>query len=406
MGQRLLNKEVDSRITIRPSKKIAINDDTLPGLMFFGENNDYPQLMEKLILGSVTAIGASGVYANFLAGHGFKNPELNKVVIGRDSKGKSVTVLNLLGMAAHSVSFNNGYYVQVNLNAKAEIKDCRLIPFKDSRFIKADDTGYSAKIAVYNNWAKEKGVKYSKDKIVPYNVFNLQENALLSQIKDAGGIKKYKGQIYFQFFDDRFFYPLSVFDASDLDCDSEAQISLYENRTLRNGFFDKTIVSTSPGGTDEDQNEFVDKVTNMLGPDGESVLVMTTDVNENGEIDEARAIKIDQIETKVKPALFNTISESIANKIRITAGGIPKILIDYEGGKLFGLSGEAIVQATNFYNAITDKTRTLLGNSIGEILSNFKDPILKDNKDWEIVPLNLIEQQKDGVTDIRTTTGN
>ena len=108
----------------------------------------------------------------------------------------------------------------------------------------------------------------------------------------------------------------------------------------------------------------------------------------------------------LKPALFNALSESIANKIRITAGGIPKVLIDYEGGKLFGLSGEAIVQATNFYNAITDKTRTLLGDSLGEILSNFKDPVLRNNKNWEIVPINLIEQQKDGITDTNTTTGN
>ena len=175
MGQRLLNKEVDSRITIRPSKKITINDQTLPGLMFFGENNDYPQLMEKLILGSVTAIGSSSVYANFLTGHGFKNPDVNKAIIGKDSKGKDVTVMGLLAMGAGSISVNKGYYVQTNINARAEIKDCRLVPFKDSRFIKPDDTGYAAKIAVYDNWQKDKSKKYDKDKIVTYNVFNLQK---------------------------------------------------------------------------------------------------------------------------------------------------------------------------------------------------------------------------------------
>ena len=406
MGQRLLNKEVDSRITIRPSKKITINDQTLPGLMFFGENNDYPQLMEKLILGSVTAIGSSSVYANFLTGHGFKNPDVNKAIIGKDSKGKDVTVMGLLAMGAGSISVNKGYYVQTNINARAEIKDCRLVPFKDSRFIKPDDTGYAAKIAVYDNWQKDKSKKYDKDKIVTYNVFNLQKDALLAQIKKAGGIKKYKGQIYFQFFDDRFFYPLSTFDASYLDCDSEAQISLYENRTLRNGFFDKIIVSTSPGGTDDEQKVFVNKVTDMLGPDGDNILVVETDVDEEGEIDTKRAIKIDVVETKVKPALFNTISESIANKIRITAGGIPKILIDYEGGKIFGLSGESITVAANYFNAITAKERKLFGDSIGEILSNFKNPVLRNNTDWEIVPLNLIKQQKDGITNTNTATND
>ena len=294
----------------------------------------------------------------------------------------------------------------LNITLGGKVKNVHLKAFKNVRFAKPDDTGYSAKLLYYDNWEKRKNIKYNKDDIKDFNVFNLEQNAFLEQVQKAGGIEKYKGQIYFEFLDNEYFYPLSTFDVVYLDCDSESQDSLYKNRTLRDGFFDKTIMSVTPSETEEAKNELVNKAKDLLGPNGDSFMLIETDATESGEVDDAAAIKIDQIKSNVDPELFLNIEKGLSNNLRKAAKNVPNLLIEIEDGIFSGQSGEAIRQATNFYNAITQDDRTIIEKSFEEIFSNSENEILSKNKNWKIKPLNLIEQQKDGITNINTTTSD
>jgi len=405
-GQRLLNKEIDNRVEITLNKTIKQVDEGVNGVMYFGEQNDYPQIMEKLINGSTTAKTSANIYAKFLKGQGFENEEINNIVVGTDSRSKKITLQSLLSQVTASASRNQGYYIHANIRLTGKIKDVHLKAFKNVRFAKPDDTGYSAKLLYYDNWEKRKNVKFQKNDIKDFNVFNLEKKAFLNQVQKAGGIESYKGQIYFEFLDNEYFYPLNTFDSVYLDCDTEAQVSLYENRTIRDGFFDKTIMSVSPSETEEDRDDLVSKAKNLLGPNGDSFMLIETDVKEDGTIDNEAAIKIDQIKSNVDPKLFTTIEKGLANKIRKSAKNVPNLLIEIDDGIFSGQSGEAIRQATNFYNAITLDDRTIIEKSFEEIFTNFDNPILANNKNWKIKPLNLIEQEQDGITDDSTTTSD
>lgn len=396
---RLVKTEIDKRLSVTLNKSITA--DGVNGVMKFGEHNDYPQIIERLVNGSVTSKSAADIYARFLIGQGFEDSSINNIVIGEDNRGKEITILSMLRQVAQSISFNNGFYIHANENAGREVVNTKLVPFKYCRFAKVDDRGYTAKIGVYDKWDEKKA---KKSEIVWIDLFNLKETVFNSQVEKAGGIENYKGQIYFDFLDNQFLYPLSPFDPVYMDSDTEFQIQLFKNRQIRDGFFDKVIIRVSPPNNNKEAEEFIEKIKGFIGPDSDTVLVLEDEVDEGtGKILKDGAFEIDSIKSNVNDKLFENWEKGLANNIRKSVNNIPNLLIEIEDGIFSGQSGESIKQATNFYNAMTQDDRAFISQAFEKIYSNFVDPKLKENKNWKIKPLNLIG---DATTNISTTTGD
>jgi len=404
-GQRIVSSEVDKRVIIVPNKTIKQKTEGVHGVMYFGQDNDYPQLMEKIINGSITAKTSADVYSKFLTGEGFEKEELNGVKVGTDSKGKSITLLRLLREFANSISRNNGAYIHCNYTLDGKIKNTHLKPFKYCRFSTPDDNGYSAKILVYDNWEKDKNKgRFQPKDIRSFNVFNSNKSAIVEQIKAANGIKKYKGQIYFLFLDNEYFYPLSNYDEVYLDCDTEAQLALYRNRQTRNSFFKKTIIRVQPAKTDEEARELAKQMKQILGADGDGLLILEDEPDENGEFSDNKGFATEQLDSDIEDDLFKEWPKQLSNNIRKAAKNIPMMLIDINDSIFSNQSGEAIKQAVNFYNELTRDDRAAISGAFKEIFSNFDDDILRNNDNWDIKPLNLtIDNKKDGITDTNTT---
>lgn len=390
---RLTVTDIDKRANINLSRNLKTNSDLQ--IIEFGDNNDYPQIIERLINGSKTGKAVSKIYSKFLSGQGFENKSINKIVVGIDERGKSITIHDLLKKITSDLSKNNGAYIHVNLSRNREIKDSRLIPFKNCRFTASDDFGYIPKIAVYDNWDKDntgastKSKKFNKKDIKEYNVFNLNENAFISQVNKAEGINNFKGQIYFLFLDNEFTYPLSVFDSVYLDLDTEQQISIYKNNTIRNGFTPKIIFRVATK-TEEEAEAIKEKIIELTGADGDNIMMLQDEIDpETNTLTDTQEFIIDKVESNIAPDLFENWEKSVSNAIRKSASALPSVLIDYEEGKLSGTSGESIIQATNFYNEITKEDRAMISLAFQEIFSNSVIPDLKNNTNWDIKELDL-----------------
>lgn len=387
---KLSNIEIENRINIKLDK--SIKDDTSSGIMTFGEMNDYPQIIEKLIYGSQTASSTAKIFAKFIGGEGFENKEIGKVVVGKDNKGKNITLDKIRKDICKSISFFNGFYIHTNINLGGEVVDSKLVPFKNCRFSREDDLGYCGRIAVSNEWTK-KGKKI----INWYNVFNLEKNVLFSNIENAGGIEKFNGQIYFGFIEDNFLYPISPFDSVYLDMDTENQVQLYKNSEIRNGFSDKVIFNINMSDDEEEQIRTKNTINSFLGPDGPKALVFQSEFDENGNLLE-RTFKIDKVENNINEKLFESSWEKgLSNNIRKAANGLPAVLIDYDQGGLSQASGEMIIQATKYYNDITKDIRSSVAEMIKEIYSNHTSPILKNNTNWNILPNKIIDENTTNV---------
>lgn len=395
---KLALKDISKRASIKIDKSITVKDlkgVNVRGYMKFGSNNDYPQIMERLINNSMTAKSVSKIYSKFLAGNGF-NEAVNNVVIGTDSKGKPITVIKLLRQCCTYISKHYGCFIHVNITLDGKVKNVRPIPFKNCRFASGDDNGYHAFVGVYENWEKDsdkvdtKGRVFDKTKIRWYNIFNLNPEVYTKQIASAGDVNNFKGQVYFHFLDDDFLYPLSPFDPVALDCDTEYQVEVYMNNQTRNGMTKKTVMRMVEPQNKEDEEALQEEVKAWQGTDGNNTLVLYDEVDPTtGELKTSGAFKVDQIDSNIDDEMFSEWGKKLTNNIRKAVNALPAILIDYEESKLGTTSGEAIIQATKFYNAMTLDDRKSISEMFRELLSKFDDPILSANQDWEIKELEL-----------------
>ena len=394
---KLAKSEVGERVIIKVNRNIK--QDGVNGLMLFGDNNDYPQLIENIILSSVTAKAVVGIYAKFLAGKGFTE-EMNKQVVGYNQFGAEITLFDLLYDVCLDLAKFHGSYIHANLNLDFEVGNTKRLPFKYGRIAKTDDNGYAAKIGFYNNWDKNPSLKYKKTKINYYNVFSEKREVFNAQIADLNGdISQYGGQVYPIFLDETYIYPLSPLDSVYLDADSESQLALTRNRELRNGMSKKTIFRIKPGQLEQkDENgdykigidpALVEEIQSMMGPDGATVLVIQDDPAIEGDLGKNRNLIAEQLDSNIESDLFNGWETTLGNNIRKAANALPRVLIEFEQGTIGPASGESIKQAVSFYNSITSQQRTKISSSFKAIFARSANQVLKNATDWKINELTL-----------------
>src|SRR5574344_116734 len=190
------------------------------GIISYDIDNAYPSRMERLINSSVTSKSAAGVYARFLSGQGFADESLNTIVVGEENY-KKITALDLLRKIARSVAYFNGVYVRAQYTGHNP-SGFRVEPFRYCRLGEMDDKDFNAKIVVYNNWDKWRSQKLEKGKYIAVDVWNPIKEVIDAQVAAVGSFNKWKGQIFYSFFDDEYIYPQSPIDVTKWDADTES----------------------------------------------------------------------------------------------------------------------------------------------------------------------------------------
>jgi hypothetical protein len=365
----------------------------------YGEDNNYPTRMERIISSSITAKSAQKMLARFIIGKGFRDPMLNDVIVGKDDYRRPVTAYKLLTQIANSISKFNGFYVRVQYDMNYNVAGLRHEPFKYCRFGMLDDKDYSGKVVIYNNWDKYRNNKNDRSKFVIVDTFNPDKKVIASQVSriektlsidNAQAFKKHLGQVYFNFVDDEYIYPVSPIDPVLWDADTESQIGKFKNGELRRGFFLKYIVHHTEFENQRDAEEFAEYMKNMMGGDHEiSVMILEGTFDKaTGKLIENESIKIEKLEQNINDKLFETYETSTQNNIRKAFDAIPQVLIDYQDSQLGTTSGEALLQAAKFYNSQTLQKRDLVTESFGDLFKHWGASNMVD-KDWTIEPLTF-----------------
>lgn len=339
-----------------------------------GINNDYPEKIERLINNSVTAKQSSGTMTSFLTGKGFGETN-NKIKVDGEK-----TLFSFLSSGGKSIARQRGIFIHVNYDQNFEFTSLKVLPFSHCRIGKKDDNSYNGKILVCSDWSDEKLAKKAES----IDVYNRKEKVIQAQF-DANG-EDYKGQILFVNLDEETDYPYATIDAVQNDCDSESQASIYKNRSLRKGFFGKTLVVTRPmigvektdanmekwTAQDSERKQFQKTIKNFIGAENsDGVLHLEMEFDEDENLD--KAILFKNIEANIDDKLFQFTEDSVANNICFAFNNIPKILVrNTEAGSIFGSNGTAIFEAKLFYQDQTTIERTILINTVIDLMSNFK----------------------------------
>jgi hypothetical protein len=352
-----LNKVYQREISFDKKKEIYIN----------GEDNLYPERMDRFINNSVTARTATNLMIQNLLGSGFSELQ-NRIIV---NKSKQLSLYGFADDLANSkvrqrgMAIWVGWMINPNNPTSYVIGAVDVLPFHSVRVGKKDSEEYNGKILFSRKWHESK-----QDDLVIFDVYNPDPKVIDAQLKLAGSFEKYKGQVLFLNDDSDYYYPLSRIDAVQQDCDSEHQTAVYKNILLRKGFFGKTAVITRPLVDNELPKQIIDPISGELIRNTEYYEQESEAQNFKKTIEEfvgaenaggalhlemdfdgekfEDAIMFKNIESKIDDKLFAHTESSIRQNILIAYNNLPVGLVDPPAG-VFGQSGEAIKAMQEMY---------------------------------------------------------
>ncbi|WP_445454109.1 hypothetical protein [Flavobacterium sp. 25HG05S-40] len=353
------------------------------GVIFNGEDNLKPTIVENLIESSPTAFQCAWLYERFLGGAGFE-VDLSKVNLSNGVLPYSPN--KLLFDSCQPLSRHQGFFMHVQYNANYEKDSYKLIPFTMCRVGKKDSKDYFGKIVVSpKGWGRD----LKKEDVKVYNVYNPRPEVIQAQVDEAGGWHNYAGQIFFFKFSSVSTYPKSLIEPAFDFAHTENKLGKYYSSTTEGGFVDTLIARHRKFDDKKDQDQFDQNLKDVRGFDNSSSTLIVED-DWDDERDQTGNFKFDLLKSDVRAEKFAHFESSSANFIRKAFKNIPPQLVDYVAGKLGNTSGEDLIKAQSVYNAIISRDQEDLELAFAELFRNYKDNI-NPNGTWTIRQYSLLD---------------
>ena len=369
--------------TLKYSPVIYSKNATSLGIQTIGENNDFYQVVMRVISGSVSGSSCVDVYSKFINGRGFMPGVFDKKI---NKKGQ--TLDDLLRMIAEDYARFNGFAVHVNYNALGQKTSASHVPFEHLRLEMLDENGQFNKVAIHPDWAKEYTTlrKWKKEDIKFIDLYNPDLEAIQEQVINAGGWQEYKGQIFYYSGNRDISYPIPTYASALTDMSSDEGLSNINYRNIRNRFMSGGILvgikkadETEEYEETEEEIEALKEAKRPIRRD-EGVDMASELVKFQGDED---ACKIGYMEVEsrddipeFKPLQSNNYDKdytsgekSVKDKIG-RAFNQPPILRAENIGAGFG--SELMQACYDYYNSVTETERYDIERAFTEIFTNWK----------------------------------
>lgn len=343
-----------------------------------GDDNLYPERIDRLKNNSITAKMASDMMVQYIIGGGLGNADNYKI----SDKQK---LIDFSTDVAEDITNNRGVFIHFDYNLEFEPINPKVLPFERCRIGKKDSNDYNGKIYYKVDWNNK------KEEPIVFDVYNNDKVIVENQINKADKIQKYKGQVLFINLDRNYIYPLSRIDAVMNDCDSEAQASVYRNQLLRKGFFGKQIVVTPPLVSNDEPEDILNPqgelirnpkwmrkqdeateakrtIEKFIGAENAGGAMMIELSDFEGKIDDV--FKVIKIDSTLDDKMFEYTENVTSKNILMAFNNLPVGLVKNPDNALFGNSGESYKVMQEMYWKNCDKDRKIVETIINDIVQN------------------------------------
>lgn len=347
-------------------RRIPYDENLVEGILNYGPYNSYPQRMKELMKRSSSAEAAVNRFARFIRGNGFTNQDFGRTIINSSRH----MVRDILRMNVMDYSVWRGFAIRVNYNVMLSIHSIFYLPFDWVRMSIPDEaTGQIDTVKVHPDWLGERtqNMSFDANKIQEVDMFNPDPEVVARQIKRAGGMRKYKGQVLY-YTPEIMTYPTASFDAVQEDVDTDARISRFKNSNVKNKFMASHIVEY-PGqfeGDDERQT-FIDNLSEFQGDEEAGNLFVIENPNDE------KGIEIHKVDIQDNDKLFEWHEESVKNNIRRHYMQPPVLGGELTPGRLGG--AQELQDAFVFYNSVTVDDRNIFEETYQDIFSRFRTQV-------------------------------
>ncbi len=375
------------------------------GIYLYGADNNYPYKMKQLALRSNSLKTAQRTFSKFTQGLGFPGATPEDVVngtavqINRDG----LTAYDLLKFGAREKSGFN-WAVHVNYNALGQAVELNPIPYEFNRLRIKDKNDVFEKFIITNVWHYEYYQNYGyfsntfdmlnfnewvHNKKTTLNftalevfAYNPDPVAVREQIRIAGGIDKYPGQLFYKK-DTVDIYQLSVFDSVIDDAQVEAEAKLYSISNLQNSF-NMSGVFNYPAN--------IDNVKESKAMQGKLQ-------NAKGSVNAGRFIAIPRLpgDTSTRPIFESIQQNNVDNLFKNQREDSKKNIYElYEQPSILNgrsdsgmFNQQSMEDAFKFYNAVTAQNRMDFEIELNTL---FQHSIIDIELPIKIEPLNYGEE--------------
>jgi hypothetical protein len=354
------------------------------GVIFDGEDNLKPLIIENLIDSSPTAFQCAWLYESFIGGGGFE-VDLSEINLSDDEFDKQ-NPNNLLFDVSEVLSRHQGVYINVGYNANFEKDSFKIIPYTLCKVGKKDSNDFSGKIAVSpKGWGKS----LKKEEVDIFDTYNPRPEVIQAQVEAAGGWENYKGQIFFFKLSKKYTYPKSLIETAYTFADVEHQLGLYYNGTVKRCFEDSTIIRHRKFENKQDEDAFEKNIKSLSGVENASSKMLVED-DWDDEGNKQGNLRFETLKNEVRSEKYAHFETSSANYIRKAFKNIPPQLVDYVAGKLGNTSGEDLIKAQSIYNSLISKDQEKVEMLFKELFRNYKFDINPSNN-WTIKQYSLLD---------------
>lgn len=336
------------------NKRLKVSLDYNHKILFYGEDNLYPQRAEQVRLRSPLLVSSTRILEDFINGDGW---ELNNEVV-LNNRGDSAR--DLLNLVSKDYSRYNGFAFHLNFDGLGKITEIQHIPFEYCRLGMPDEFGNISTVVVSNNWEEDsEKLPPSRNRHIYSEIFPMF-NQFTAQ-KDVVGIPQPKGQVMYYTGIEKDKYPLATFDAIWHTAKTDDSIQRYEENNTSKGFHGATIFRYPGKFESETQKaQMIKQVSQMMGSESPGVTIAQIDEDFTGTL-------MESIPAERNDALFGLTLQSLINRT-LYHYNIPPALfgIAPTGGVFTQL---AYQESFLVYNVITRNLRSGVSRAFNKMSS-------------------------------------
>jgi hypothetical protein len=331
----------------------------------WGDDDRRPQQLLALLALSGTGKVCVATKAKFIEGNGFKDTTFYKAII--NPRGQTVDAL--LKLVADRQSKLTGYALLVNINLNGNPCSAYHLPTENVRLGYPMEDG--AIDHVFQLHPKIPGSKGRAQKPTLHLVYDPMEPAAERAERAAnwpGGIEAYPGEVYCSFLDEAGLYPEQVYEAVEVDMETEARLKRSRRNDVRSGYQDKVIIQEI--GTDtptlEVQLANQQKYGQFAGEEGGKIMLLYAATDQT-------ATKITTLQAPDASQRYKTDGESLKADIRAVFQIPTPLYGEASAGKL-GTAQEMDDATKYVQNMVVNTDQRLIERGFEAVFSTFQRP--------------------------------
>lgn len=211
--------------------RVEVRRNALKHILNWGRFNDYPQSVIDIVNGSYTGVSCLDIYHKFIYGHGFADGDNYQIVVNEDGE----TADTLLEAVSRDYAQFGGFAIHINRNLLGQITSMSHIPLENVRLCNPDSKEHQGQVALHPDWGGRTDRAFTYWPIEYINTYDPNLYTFLERVQNAGGIFKYRGEIYI-YSNCKDSYPLPIYDPALTDMSTQEAISNIAYKNARHGF--------------------------------------------------------------------------------------------------------------------------------------------------------------------------